>query len=124
MPGPQAPAPLSEAAARALLAERFRAAGLRIRYDVPLARPGSFALTVDGYDPERHIGFEYVAVAERGTDLDDAERVALARDRDHGILVVDATDAAGLDAASTSFLAERQLLDSENGSDNDGDQTP
>lgn len=77
---------------------------------------------MDGYDPERHLGFEYVAVAERGTDLDDAERAALARDRDHGILVVDATDAASLDAASTSFLAERQLLDSEDGSD--GDQTP
>jgi hypothetical protein len=99
---------LSEAEARAILAERFRAAGFRVRYDVPIARPGAFELTVDGYDPERGIGFEYVAVDERGTDLDDSERAALARDREHRILIVDATDAAGLDALVSAFLARHR----------------
>lgn len=95
---------LSEAAARALLAQRFRAAGFRVRYDVPVAREGAFALTVDGYDPVRRVGFEYVATAERDTDLDASERAALAHERSPRILIVDAADAASLDAAASRFL--------------------
>lgn len=97
---------LSEAAARAILARRFRAAGFRVRYDVPIARPGAFDVTVDGYDPVRQVGFEYVDTAERDTDLHAAERAALERDPAHRILVVDATDAAGLEARITRFLAQ------------------
>lgn len=97
---------LSEAAARAILARRFRAAGFRVRYDVPIARPGAFDVTVDGYDPARQVGFEYVDTAERDTDLHAAERAALERDPEHRILVVDATDAAGLEARITPFLAQ------------------
>jgi hypothetical protein len=95
---------LSEAAARALLSERFRAAGFRVRYDVPVARDGAFALTVDGYDPAHRVGFEYVATAERDTDLDAAERAALARERQQRILIVDAADSAGLEAEAARFL--------------------
>jgi hypothetical protein len=95
---------LSEAAARALLAERFRASGLRVRYDVPVARDDAFALTVDGYDPVRRVGFEYVADDERDTDLDDDERAALARDPEQRILIVDAADAAAVDALAERFL--------------------
>lgn len=95
---------LSEEAARTLLAERFRAAGFRVRYDVAIARTGAFALTVDGYDPVHRVGFEYVATAERDTDLDAAERAALARERSERILIVDAAGADGLDAAVTRFL--------------------
>jgi hypothetical protein len=116
-PAPGTPAPgtpaddashLSEAAGRALLAERFRAAGFRVRYDVPVAREGAFALTVDGYDPARRVGFEYVAAAERDTDLDAAERAALAHERPQRILIVDAADAGGLDAEATRFLRAAQ----------------
>ncbi len=100
---------LSEAAARALLSERFRAAGFRVRYDVPVARDGAFALTVDGYDPAHRVGFEYVATAERDTDLDAAERAALAREREQRILIVDAADSAGLEAEATRFLDAARL---------------
>ena len=101
---------LSEAAARSILARRFRAAGLRVRYDVLLTRPGAFDITVDGYDPARKVGFEYVDAAERDTDLHAAERDALARDPEHRVLVVDAIDAAGLDVQITRFLAQPRAL--------------
>jgi hypothetical protein len=97
---------LSEAAARALLSERFRAAGFRVRYDVLVTRDGAFALTVDGYDPAHRVGFEYVATAERDTDLDAAERAALAREREQRILIVDAADSADLEAEAARFLDE------------------
>jgi hypothetical protein len=99
---------LTEAAARALLAERFRAAGFRVRYDVQVAREGAFALTVDGYDPARRVGFEYVAEAEAGADLDPDERTALARDHEQRILIIDAAGAAGA-ADEVRGLAERFL---------------
>ena len=99
---------LTEAAARALLAERFRAAGLRVRYDVQVARDGAFALTVDGYDPARGVGFEYVAEAEAGADLDPDERTALARDPTQRILIIDAAGAAGT-ADEIRALADRFL---------------
>ncbi len=108
---------LSEAAARAVLSERFRAAGYRVRYDVPLARPGEFAFTADGYDPDRRVGFEYVAASERDTELSRTERAALAADDSEGggdgvsVLVVDAApglDSAALAAAADAFLAARQ----------------
>lgn len=63
-----APPPASESAARALLDRRFRAAGFRIVNDVRVVT-GTAALTCDGYDPVRKVGFEYIAAAERGTDV-------------------------------------------------------
>lgn len=102
-PGAQA---LSESAARALLADAFRAAGFRVRYDVPVARDGAFALTVDGYDPMRRVGFEYVAEEERGAELDAGERSLLARDPEQRVLVIDAVDAAGLEERAQRFLRD------------------
>lgn len=104
---------LTEAAARALLAERFRAAGLRVRYDVPVARDGAFALTVDGYDPVRRVGFEYVADAEAGADLDAGERAALARDRELRILIIDADGANGANGANGPAGATRAEIGAE-----------
>ena len=95
---------LTEAAARALLAERFRAAGLRVRYDVEVARDGAFTLTVDGYDPARRVGFEYVAEDEQDGALDPDERTALARDPEHRILLIDATGDAEVRARTERFL--------------------
>ena len=106
---------LSEAAARTLITERFRAAGLRIRYDVPVVQSGgdpAFELTVDGYDPQARIGFEYVAASEVDTDLTAAERAALALDSEHRILVLDEVSEAERDALLAAvdrflrFLAE------------------
>lgn len=99
---------LSEAAARLLLTERFRAAGLRVRFDVPVvsevvdAEGGAFELSVDGYDPQARIGFEYVAASEADTDLSAAERAALAQDSEHRILVIDEV----AEAQRAAFLAE------------------
>ncbi len=101
---PDAGLPLAEAAARALLEERFRGHGYRIHYDVTLSGPG-YRVTVDGYDPAAAVGYEYVASIERGTDLTADERVALAADPERKILVVDPSDAAALDARINEFLA-------------------
>jgi len=100
---------LTEAAARALLAERFRAAGFRVRYDVQVSRDGAFALTVDGYDPARRVGFEYVAEGETDADLGPDERTALARDHEQRILIVDAHGPAGVEADRIGALADRFL---------------
>lgn len=97
---------LDEASARALLSARFRDAGLRIRYDVPLSREGAFSFTADGYDPARGVGYEYVNVRERGAELDAAELAPLANDEEHRILVIDAASRAALEALSARFLAE------------------
>lgn len=83
---------LTEAQARALMAERFRAAGLRIRQDVPVG-----GVTLDGADPQKKIGYEYVADG----DVDSAPTAD-----DWSILVVVATDAAQLTARVDAFLRE------------------
>jgi hypothetical protein len=97
-------APLDEASARVALAARFRAAGLRIREDVRLAGTG-YELTVDGFDPERGVGYEYDAAGERGSDLGDGEADALARDPALRILVLAACAPPELEAQAARFLA-------------------
>jgi hypothetical protein len=82
----------TEAEARLLLAERFRAAGFRVRQDVRVG-----GATLDGADPQRRVGFEYVAAAEAGAETV-AEVVGWR------VLVVAATDAAGVAAAADAFL--------------------
>lgn len=56
--------PISEAHARAVLERLFRGRGLRILRDVEVTINGT-PLTVDGYDPQRRLGFEYTDPAER-----------------------------------------------------------
>lgn len=94
----------TEAVARAVLAERFRAAGFRVRHDVAVARPGSFEVTVDGYDPGARVGFEYVAAIERDTDLDAPERAALEQDAEHRILIIDAAPVSVIEDQAARFL--------------------
>lgn len=95
--------PASESAARALLDRRFRAAGFRIVNDVRVVT-STAALTCDGYDPARKVGFEYIAAAERGTDVSRAEIAALAAQRTYRLLVVQAAPLAAVDAAAQRFL--------------------
>jgi len=94
---------LTEVAARLLLSERFRAAGFRIRNDVAVAGEG-YELTADGYDPDRGVGYEYIATEEVGTDLVDAERVALGRDSERHVLVLGPCDEASLRRSADAFL--------------------
>jgi|GEM_PF-3106686 len=106
VPLPQAdPNGLEESQARALLAARFRGAGLRVRYDVALEGPG-FSFTADGYDPDRAVGYEYVAFAEADTDITADEATALAASPEPRVLVVWATNSAAVDAAARAFLAD------------------
>jgi acetyl esterase/lipase len=70
---------ISELQARQLLDRLFREAGLRILNDVLFIEAG-IEVTLDGYDPERRIGYEYVAREEMGLELSPAD---LARLRGH-----------------------------------------
>lgn len=101
-PGP----PVTEAVARALLARRFRAAGWRIRSDVRVTDPGDpdFAVTVDGYDPESRIGFEYIDPSETGSDLSATERAALASNSTHRILIIDPAGSERVIELADQFL--------------------
>jgi hypothetical protein len=87
-PAPPSP-PMTEAAARALLAGALRERGLRILQDVRVQGAG-YDVTLDGWDPARRIGFEYIAPEEVDTDVDDGERRALAADPSLQVLVLDA----------------------------------
>jgi hypothetical protein len=103
-PGDPDGAPVSEAEARTILAARFRAAGFRVRHDVRVAGNG-FELTVDGYDPESRVGFEYIAPDERDTDLVAEERAHLAREPTYRILILDPMSAPAVEAHADAFLA-------------------
>jgi hypothetical protein len=50
---------IGEARGRAILARRFQAAGLELVADHPITLAGTVIL-LDGFDPVRRIGFEYV----------------------------------------------------------------
>lgn len=102
--------PLDEVGARVLLAERFRAAGLRVRYDVRVSGDG-YDLTADGYDPERRIGFEYVAPAELAADLAPGEADRIEADAHVRILVLGPADRATVEAAAEAFLARVRPAD-------------
>jgi hypothetical protein len=95
---------LDEASARQLIAARLRAAGLRVVEDVPLRAEG-LDVTLDGFDPARRVGYEYVAADERGADLDDGERARLAGLADTRVLVVDSAGAEEVTAAVERFAA-------------------
>jgi hypothetical protein len=91
---------VTEAQARAVMARAFRAAGLRIREDLVVA-----GVTLDGGDPARKVGYEYVAVEERGLDMTPQARKALAAEDGWRVLIVEATDAAGLRARVDAFVS-------------------
>jgi hypothetical protein len=109
-------APLGEVEARMLLAERFRRAGLRVLYDIAIDHADS-QLTLDGYDPDRRIGFEYIAADERGADLVDRERAQLsgaALDPNApSILIVDAAPAHEVGELADAFLAKFSGLEAQ-----------
>jgi hypothetical protein len=101
----QAGPPLDEVTARVLLSDRFRRAGYRIRHDVRLVVEENVEVTLDGFDPERRVGFEYVSPEEVGVAVAAAEIAALRRAPDLRVLVIEPTDEAGLAAQADAFLA-------------------
>ncbi|MCG8422727.1 MAG: hypothetical protein MJE77_32840 [Proteobacteria bacterium] len=98
--------PASEAVARTILARRFRASGFRILHDVRVRSDGdrAFDLTVDGYDPDARVGYEYIAPIEVGSDVGDGERRALHSDETYRILIVDPVPQARLIELADKFL--------------------
>jgi hypothetical protein len=98
--------PLGEIEARLEAADRFRRAGYRIRQDVRITRPGAYDVTLDGWDPQRRVGYEYIAPEEVGLDLTTRERVELARDTSLRVLILDRTSRAETIALIDAFLAE------------------
>jgi hypothetical protein len=104
-PRPAGPA-ADEATARRILATHFRAAGLRIVADVPLRESG-VALVVDGYDPARRIGYEYIAPEEEGIELDRRERAQLSRLGEIQLLVLSPRTAEEIERDAERFLAGR-----------------
>ena len=53
---------INEQTGRALLRERFSAAGLNIQEDFPFCE-GGVSFSIDGYDPAARIGYEYITTA-------------------------------------------------------------
>ena len=92
----------SEVAARSLLNRLFRDAGLRIVNDRIFAK-GQVEVTLDGYDPERGIGYEYIASEERGTDLSRQEELELKGES--GILVLSDGTLEQVEKRALDFLA-------------------
>jgi hypothetical protein len=96
------PPPLTEVTARELLAGALRERGLRILQDVRIQGPG-YDVTLDGWDPARKIGFEYIAPEEVDTDVDDPERGALAADPAIQVLILDAAAEPAVQARLDAF---------------------
>jgi hypothetical protein len=97
-------ASISEVQARLLLNQKFRDAGLRIVNDYPFRQP-DIEVTLDGYDPERGIGFEYLAPAERGADLDAREESLLRAHK--GIFVASGGSLVDLERSVEAFLSKQ-----------------
>jgi len=97
---PRASGPVvSEAHARQLVTSRLREAGLRVLFDVEVELGGR-AITLDGYDPKRSIGFEYNAPAEAASN---GAKPAGAADGPT-ILWLDASDQQALESALDAFV--------------------
>ena len=95
---------MSEVEARSLLNRLFRDAGLRIVNDRAFSQD-EVEVTLDGYDPEQGVGYEYVARQERDTDLTALEGRSL---RAAGnILVLEGGTLDELAEAASAFLADR-----------------
>ena len=103
---------MDERAACALLKQRFEAAGFTIEDNRPFDEDG-IRFEIDGFDPHRRVGYEYLTEeAGDSWDVDEAVIAALEERRARGdlhILIVDesrAPDPASLATAADAFLAD------------------
>ena len=93
---------ISEVQARRELDALFRDAGFRILNDEPL--PNShIEVVLDGYDPERRVGYEYIDEREAALSLGRAEQEGAASD--HRLLIIDACSLDELRRVASLFLA-------------------
>ncbi len=103
VPAPDAGPLAGERETRAIVTARLRAADLRVRYDVPLTL-GEHTVVLDGWDPQRRVGFEYVATSEGDPPVPPAWRAALADAGAH-VLVIDETDLPSVERLADEFVA-------------------
>jgi len=94
--------------ARLLLSRLFRDAGFRVVHDVRVNFDGA-AVTADGWDPERGVGFEYIATEEQGTDVTEIERAAVRASDSHRLLILDSMGAEPIEQRARAFL-ESELV--------------
>jgi len=95
---------IDEAHARVVLNESFRNAGLRVLADVDLEIRGR-SVTVDGFDPDRRIGFEYSASEEQAAQRD--LETLFTAETGPRILVLAASDEATVRERASAFLARQ-----------------
>ena len=103
---------MEERKACALLKERFEAAGLAIEENRAFDE-GGVRFEIDGYDPEKRVGYEYLTEeAGDSWDVDGDVKAALAARRAKGelyVLVIDEAEAPDADALGEmvdEFLGE------------------
>jgi hypothetical protein len=101
---------LSESEGVRLLREEFEKAGLSIREGVPFDAGGT-VLSLDGYDPDRRVGFEFVTAEAGDRGAFGADVVAALEEKmergEAWLLLVDewdVTDGAELALAARRFL--------------------
>lgn len=93
---------ISEAQARLVLDAMFRDAGLRILNDEPLGE-SLMEVMLDGYDPERGVGYEYIAASESAMSMSEEEQQAVTEEG--RILVVRSCSMEELRRRASEFLA-------------------
>ena len=110
---------MDEATGCGLLKEQFTQAGLDIHVNFPLAE-GAIRFNVDGFDPVRRIGYEYITTAagdreELTPEVMTALETSMAQAAPGGlyIFLIDELDISGPDElrhAAAQFLARVQTL--------------
>lgn len=99
---PSPRARINENRAREILNARFSSAGAALTHDYPLAE-GDLAITLDGFDPTRKIGYAFISHADADviTDFDEAAEPALQALAERGrcwVLVIHDVDIPNEDA--------------------------
>lgn len=103
---------LDEQRGREVLKRVFQEAGFAVIEEFPLTL-GSFRLVLDGYDPERRVGYEYITTADGDREaLHEAIVEELDRLNQAGLVhlfLIDEQfipDAASLEEAARAFLED------------------
>ncbi len=86
----------------------FRDAGLRILNDEPQTI-ADIEVVLDGYDPERRIGYEYIADGEASASPSTEAFATGAQER--RLLVVPACSLSELRRVASTFLADIEVVD-------------
>ena len=80
----------------------FRDAGFRILNDEPLEE-SHIEVVLDGYDPEKKVGYEYISASEARESISESEADELARH--WSLLILRSCSLAHLRRGASEFLA-------------------